>query len=1157
MDVKNTQLSPLLIGWVLKERRKLLSSSPELFAVSEREVVIRPFNSVEERTQAFRAMTETLRREGAFPLWQDEIYAAKRSFGDDPLFYFNRGVGSTFGLSQYATHLNGFVRNQGGGAVSKMWIAKRSKTKNRWPGRLDTIVGGGLPANTSAFDNMVKESQEEAGLDPGWTQSRLVSTGSISYLLDEASGLQNNTMFIYDLELPVELTPCNTDNEVESFELWSVHDVIEALRDEPERFKPDICLVLLDFCIRHGVLTPDNFEDFQRFEHALRDSPWAFDEQLLMSPCGPHCSSCVSSGSQANQMVLNMAKATRRATTATPAAATPAASTSKPKEVVSKDTAVASSTRLYVQNLPAYVDTKRLRDHFASQGEVTDAVVIKTKDGSKSRRFGFVGYKTEQQATQARAFFDHSFLDTCRLNVTFAVTRDGDNTLRPWSKYSSGSSRFDQQKQETEETSKPDSTKATATDGKKRKGTKTDVVEESSAEFQEFLETMQARSKSKFWANDDVQDPALAAKAAAEASKLLGDDSDDDDDVYVVKRTEEVEEEQAMEEAKPQKEMSDLDFLRSKVNKKLDKEEDKAIAGSNDDDDDVDMESDSDEEESKPKSNNADAKPQNGAADDEDKPTARLFVRNLPFTAVEEDLTDLFSGYGEIVEVHMPLDETKRRKGFGFVLFRNTVDAQKAMDTLNGFAFQGRRLHIIYARVKPVKVDPAAALADPNLTYKQKKELERQLQANKQTGWNASYIRGDATVGTLAERMGVKRGDIMDRENGNMAVRLAIGETMLVKENKEFFAKEGVDLDAIEGALVKTQPGAAKRDKIERSTTVILVKNLPHTTDEEELAQLFRKHGDIGRFLLAPSKTLALVEFFEPSEARKAFRSLAYKKFQHVPLYLEWAPVKVFTSAAKAPEAKGVKSSTVVPGAGAADDDGECPSVEANSTICVKNLNFDTKEAALEKLFRQCGKVRKVTVARRKDPKRGMLSMGFGFVEFADAKQAEAAIKTLQSTVVDGHALNLRISQKKANGASSGSKRKADEDETTTGSGRKTKLIVRNVAFEASSNEIRELFGAFGQLKRVRMPKKFDGKHRGFAFVEFLTEQEAQTAFASLASSHLYGRHLVLEWAEDADDMDTLRAKASRDLSAINESDRRKRQKQAREDAMEDAEDEY
>ena len=42
-----------------------------------------------------------------------------------------------------------------------------------------------------------------------------------------------------------------------------------------------------------------------------------------------------------------------------------------------------------------------------------------------------------------------------------------------------------------------------------------------------------------------------------------------------------------------------------------------------------------------------------------------------------------------------------------------------------------------------------------------------------------------------------------------------------------------------------------------------------------------------------------------------------------------------------------------------------------------------------------------------------------------------------------------------------------------------TKLLVKNIPFEGTKSEIRELFSAFGQIKSVRMPTKFDGSHRG------------------------------------------------------------------------------
>lgn len=54
--------------------------------------------------------------------------------------------------------------------------------------------------------------------------------------------------------------------------------------------------------------------------------------------------------------------------------------------------------------------------------------------------------------------------------------------------------------------------------------------------------------------------------------------------------------------------------------------------------------------------------------------------------------------------------------------------------------------------------------------------------------------------------------------------------------------------------------------------------------------------------------------------------------------------------------------------------------------------------------------------------------------------------------------------------------------------------------------------------------------HRGFAFVDFVTPQEARAAFKALQATHLYGRHLVLEWAAPDDTLEDLRDKAKKSI---------------------------
>ena len=62
------------------------------------------------------------------------------------------------------------------------------------------------------------------------------------------------------------------------------------------------------------------------------------------------------------------------------------------------------------------------------------------RKGTKSRLFGFVGFKSEKEAAEARKFFNNTFVDTSKIVVDFAKPQNDPSIPRPWSKYSNGSS---------------------------------------------------------------------------------------------------------------------------------------------------------------------------------------------------------------------------------------------------------------------------------------------------------------------------------------------------------------------------------------------------------------------------------------------------------------------------------------------------------------------------------------------------------------------------------------------------------------------------------------------------------------------------------------------------------------------------------------------
>lgn len=78
---------------------------------------------------------------------------------------------------------------------------------------------------------------------------------------------------------------------------------------------------------------------------------------------------------------------------------------------------------------------------------------------------------------------------------------------------------------------------------------------------------------------------------------------------------------------------------------------------------------------------------------------SKLYVGNLPFSATEQSLNELFANHGAVTSARIITDrETGRSKGFGFVEMSNTDEAQGAIENLNGQEFEGRKLVVNEAR---------------------------------------------------------------------------------------------------------------------------------------------------------------------------------------------------------------------------------------------------------------------------------------------------------------------------------------------------------------------------------------------------------------------------------------------------------------------------
>ena len=76
-----------------------------------------------------------------------------------------------------------------------------------------------------------------------------------------------------------------------------------------------------------------------------------------------------------------------------------------------------------------------------------------------------------------------------------------------------------------------------------------------------------------------------------------------------------------------------------------------------------------------------------------------IYVGNLSYDITEDDLQEVFSDYGEVKRVYLPVDrESKRRRGFGFVEMTSDDDESTAIETLDGAQWMGRQIKVNKAK---------------------------------------------------------------------------------------------------------------------------------------------------------------------------------------------------------------------------------------------------------------------------------------------------------------------------------------------------------------------------------------------------------------------------------------------------------------------------
>jgi 8-oxo-dGTP pyrophosphatase MutT (NUDIX family) len=225
--------------------------------------------SVEQRSTALAQTNAMLRAHGLVPGWRDEVVGVSLSADEPPLARIERAAARVWGTLTFGAHLNGYVRAPGG-AITHLWIARRSLDKPTDPGKLDNLVAGGVPLGQTPFRTLVRECWEESGLPEA--TARRATPGRVLHLLrDVPEGVQNEQIYVYDLELPRGLRPHNIDGEVAEHRLAPIEEVVALLGTE--EMSTDASLVTLDFLLRRRLLPAPLHEAWGEAARLLWQAP--------------------------------------------------------------------------------------------------------------------------------------------------------------------------------------------------------------------------------------------------------------------------------------------------------------------------------------------------------------------------------------------------------------------------------------------------------------------------------------------------------------------------------------------------------------------------------------------------------------------------------------------------------------------------------------------------------------------------------------------------------------------------------------------------------------------------------------------------------------------------------------------------------------------
>lgn len=453
----------------------------------------------------------------------------------------------------------------------------------------------------------------------------------------------------------------------------------------------------------------------------------------------------------------------------------------------------------------------------------------------------------------------------------------------------------------------------------------------------------------------------------------------------------------------------------------------------------------------------------------------RIIIKNIPKFLKDKELSEQFSSVGDLTDCKILRTNKGKSRGFAFVGYKTHEQAQKAIDSFNNTFIHTSKIQVDFAKPigdESLEESYARIRKAPkgNKKNKTKESEDNDIEENNSSKLKRPSYEDDPD---FQEFLAARRAK--NTWNEGLSEYLEQHKRDIEMENQKKKRKAEESEDESNEQLQNNEDNNEEEEEVKYSSTRVYITNVHYSTTESDLEKFFSKYGKVIEVqipydkIAQRSKGIAFVTFADFEGMENAMKDSIILQGRHLKLKPADPPPN---------QSNDSNDSNKI-------DDDEPYLKKKRRLLKIEkpeswNMLFLNKDTVAEAAARMLGFTKSQILNPESDDIASRLAI-------AESQLVNDTKEMFQKAGID---LSLF-------------------DRTNSSSQfSKTLIIVKNLKYETTEDEVRNMFAAYGSLVRFIFPPT-----HAVALVEFARPEDARKAYTGLAYKKLHDQPFFLQWA--------------------------------------------